>query len=151
MPHPLMESLQEYIGQPLPPGAPPFSRGLNGTLQVLSARFVKLRYTIARNWTTPTQTLHTAMMAALLDDAMSMIATLAGNGEEYAPLEMHVQYLKTAEVGQDVVVTARVTEEIGSVARVEGELTSGFGTRLAIAHAFFVPLDVPGPSSESRS
>ncbi len=143
MSHPLMETLQAYIGQALPPGAPPFSRSLNGTLQVLSPRFVKLRYTIAKNWTTPAQTMHTAMMAALLDDAMNMIATLAGDGGEYAPLELHVQYQKTAEVGQDVVVTARVIQEIGDTLRVEGELTSGFGSRLALAYAHFVPLTPP--------
>jgi uncharacterized protein (TIGR00369 family) len=78
---------------------------------------------------------HGGIVAAALDDAMAQLFHMKGHASLTARLE--IRFRREAPVGQQLVVTARLTGERTKLFTAEAELSLPDGTRLAEAKGTF--------------
>jgi len=79
---------------------------------------------------------HGGIVAAALDDAMANLFHM--RGQETLTVRLEVRFRREAQVGQRLVVSARMTGERGRVFTAEATLALPDGTRLADGRGTFV-------------
>ena len=123
----VMEMLQGMIDKPMGPEAPPFNRWLGGTLRKVQEGSITLDFVVRREMTNPAGVLHGGIQAAFIDDLMGMTATALDEEHYYISLNLHVDYLGRALVGETITATSSIIRRGKQIINAQCELFNAQG------------------------
>ena len=126
----ILAFMQTQIGQSMSQSPSPVARWLNGTLKAVSEGSLTVEFTVRQEMTNPVGILHGGISAAMMDDVLG--ATVFSLGEEnfFASVNLNVDYLSSAKLGEVVTVQSRVVRKGRNVIHAECQITNAEGKLL---------------------
>jgi uncharacterized protein (TIGR00369 family) len=144
--------LQRYLNREATDSISPLGRWLRGVVREVEAGKVTVDFLIREEMTNPIGGLHGGAVAAMLDEALGTAVFSLGNAHFYATVNLSIDYLDTAYLGETVTVRARVVRQGKNIVNVEGRVYNAHHKLLAKASANLVrtktPSDFPAKSGE---
>ena len=119
------------VGQDMSTSLSPFGRWLNGT--ILSAGYGHLvaEFRIREEMTNPGSVLHGGASAAILDDLIGVMVFCLGRDYAYTSVNLTVDFLHAARLGDLVTATAKLIRGGKSVIHCEGQIVAQDGKIIA--------------------
>lgn len=111
------------------------SSWLDGTLLAISRGRISVNYTVRPEMTNPSGYLHGGIQAAMLDDCLGIVCATLGYDVAALSIDLHVDFLGTAHVGDVLVARAHVLREGERVIYALGELDGDDGEPVARAQS----------------
>ena len=127
---PIVQAFRTMIGRKLE-GAPPFTTWLDGRIVSCDVGEMEIRYTLRPEMANPTGLLHGGMQAAMIDDLIGMTALTLGEEGFMLTIDLHVNFLGKAKVGQTVKARAKFIRSGRQVAHAVCEIIDEEGTIIA--------------------
>lgn len=138
----LLEELQPYIGSAFGEYSPSaVGRSTNPTLIAADESGVALAFEVREEMTNPVGTLHGGWMSVMLDETIGMSTFVTSNGRFFATVNLAVDFLSSAKVGEVVTVRATIQRRGRRVINVQGEITDAKGTLVARATSNLIAVD----------
>lgn len=122
------KSAQEVDGVPTPTGI-----WLNGILRKVEAGYLQFEHTVRKEMTNPAGQLHGGMLATMIDDCMGGALTSLTVERFYTTVDLHVNYLGSARLGDKIWVEAQVVRAGRRMAFMKATVTNEGGKLLAEA------------------
>ncbi len=119
-----LDFLRSRIGQPVSDSISPFGRWLNGTIRVADYGKLVAEFIIREEMTNPAGGLHGGAAAAILDDLIGTLVFTLGREYVYATVNLSIDFLHTARVGEVITVTAEVTRPGKNIVHCDGRIVS---------------------------
>lgn len=126
----LIAMLREGIGKPFAMNPSPVGRLLDGVLEELHDDGATVSYVVREEWTNPAGVLHGGFAATMLDD-LTGATVMVMTGRYFASINLHIDYLAPARVGDRVYARSRLVRQGKRLANVEGTLTLPSGELVA--------------------
>jgi uncharacterized protein (TIGR00369 family) len=145
----MIEYFRQYIGQPaseIP--APPFTQWLNGTLRVVEQGEMEAEFIVRKEMTNPAGMLHGGIHSAILDDIVGMTVALYGLEHLYVSVNLSVDFLAPAKVGEKVIARSKVTRAGKTIVNAVAELYNESGTLLSRATTNMANTGLPAIRSQ---
>ncbi len=118
-----LDYLKQCIGQSTRQhGLGAVSRWINGTLLQAEEGHLKLKFIVDETWLNPSQTFHGGMAATLIDDVMGMTIYSLGNENFFTTINLQLDYLSFALVGDEILVEAKVVRKGINVIHIEATI-----------------------------
>lgn len=132
----MLQLLQGVIGEDLKkyPVAP-FTKWLNGKMISAEKGRIKMSVTIRPEMANPTGILHGGIQSAILDDAIGICCATLGEEGFHLSIDMHVDYLGRASIGDDVIAEAEIVREGKNIVNAKATLKDTKGNYVATAHS----------------
>lgn len=138
----LLEELQPLVGQPFGQYSPSaVGRNANPILLSADESGVALAFAVREEMANPVGTLHGGWMAVMLDETIGMSTFVVTNGKFYATVNLAVDFLSSAKVGETVTVRAIIQRRGRRVINVQGEITDSKGALIARATSNLIAVD----------
>ncbi|MCU0445580.1 MAG: PaaI family thioesterase [Microscillaceae bacterium] len=128
-----LDWLKNQIGKETTVSPSPFARWLKGTLLEVEVGAVKVAFEIRPEMANPMGILHGGVIAGMLDDVLGMATLTLGNSHFYATVNLALDYLASAKVGERVIVEAKIVRNGKQIIHAVGEINSESGKLLAKA------------------
>ncbi|MCL4249696.1 MAG: PaaI family thioesterase [Anaerolineae bacterium] len=128
----VFDSLQALIGQPLADSPSPLGRWLGGVLRAAEPGSISMAYTVRAEMTNPAGVLHGGMIASMMDELIGM-TVVATTGRYHASVNLAVDFLSSARVGDVVICTTRIVRQGRQIVHAEASLTTEGGKLIARA------------------
>ncbi|WP_234736712.1 PaaI family thioesterase [Tellurirhabdus bombi] len=140
-----LQFFQSMIGQDMRQSISPLGRWLNGVLRVAEQGSLTADYVVREEMCNPMQVLHGGTVSAMLDDLIG--ATVYSLGREYAytSINLSVDFLHAARLGETVTATARIVRAGKNVIHAEGVLVAEDGKLVAKASSNLVQTSLKLP------
>ncbi|WP_044172999.1 PaaI family thioesterase [Flectobacillus major] len=123
---------QQNIGKRIADNSPsPVARFLDGTLIAAEEGSITVEYIVKENMVNPAHILHGGIAATMLDDIIGMTVFTMGNNVFYSTVNLSVDYLFSAKIGEKVLVKSRVVRMGKKIAHAEGEIRNENGVLIA--------------------
>jgi acyl-coenzyme A thioesterase 13 len=106
---------------------PPFTRWLGGVLRAVEVGAIAMEFTVREEMTNPVGFLHGGVQCAIMDDAIGLAGATLGDEKFLLSVNLTVDYLSKAKVGERVIADARIVREGRKVVNAECRLTSSDG------------------------
>ncbi|MCP4762547.1 MAG: PaaI family thioesterase [archaeon] len=112
---------------------PPLTKWLNPT--IIDAKYgeIEVRYIIRPEMANPTGLLHGGIQCTMLDDIMGMTSTTLGLKGFLISIDLHIDYLGKAKVGEEVFAKGKIIREGKNIVHAEGQLFNKERKLIAIA------------------
>jgi uncharacterized protein (TIGR00369 family) len=132
----MLELLQAVIGEDLNkyPVAP-LTKWLNGRILSAERGHIKMTLSIRPEMANPTGILHGGIQSAILDDAIGICCATLGEEGFHLSIDMHIDYLGRAAVGEDVIAEAEIVREGKNIVNAKASLKDSKGNYVATAHS----------------
>jgi uncharacterized protein (TIGR00369 family) len=117
----VLAGLREHIGKPLPMNLSPVGRWLDGILEELHEDGATVSYAVREEMTNPAGILHGGMAATMMDE-LTGATVMVITGRFYASINLSMDYLAPARLGERVYARSRVVREGKRLVHVEGTL-----------------------------
>lgn len=138
----LLEQLQPLVGKPFGEFSPSaVGRGANPILVSADDTGVALAFEVREEMTNPVATLHGGWMAVMLDETIGMSTFVVSNGRFYATVNLSVDFLSSAKIGEVVTARAVIQRKGRRVINVQGEITDSRGAVIARATSNLIAVD----------
>lgn len=138
----LLEELQPLIGSHFGKYSPsPVGQNANPILVSADETGVALAFEVKSEMTNPVGTLHGGWMAVMLDEVIGMSTFVVANGRFYATVNLSVDYLATAKVGETVTARATIQRRGRRLINVQGELIDAKGVLVARATSNLIAVE----------
>lgn len=128
-----MANVQQFVGRHIPEQLSPVGGWLGETLLRLTEGELAASFVVRREMTNPSGILHGGIMATMLDELMGLTVFLLDDESFFASINLTIDFLASARVGEEVIGAARVIRRGRRVVNVEGTLSRADGTLLARA------------------
>lgn len=99
----------------------PLGRWLNGKLVAVEDGSLTVEFVVRPEMTNPAQILHGGITASMIDDLMGMTVFSLGRDSFYTTVNLNLDYLAPAKVGDTVIVKTKVIRAGRSVVNIECE------------------------------
>ncbi len=129
--NPVVRFLKPYIGRRDRPYDPPFTRWLDGVLTEVEEGEVTMEFMVREEMANPVGLLHGGVENAIIDDAIGIAVLTLGQRTFFMSVNLAVDYLGRAEVGETVIARARVLRRGRRVLNAQCELVNGDGAVIA--------------------
>ncbi|AFK02598.1 phenylacetic acid degradation-related protein [Emticicia oligotrophica DSM 17448] len=104
-----LEFFKQHIGKNASEVSPsPLGRWLNGKLISAEEGSLIVEFTVREEMTNPGRILHGGTMASMLDDVMGMTVFSLGKENFYSTINLNVDYLLPAQVGESIFVKSKI-------------------------------------------
>lgn len=129
--NPRLEFFRARIGQDMSGSISPFGRWLNGTIRDVDYGRLVADFTIREEMTNPAGVLHGGAGAAILDDLIGAMVYSLGWEYAYTSVNLTIDFLHAARLGELVTVTAEVIREGKNIIHCEGRIVASTGKIIA--------------------
>jgi len=129
--NPRLEFFRARIGQDMSGSISPFGRWLNGTIRDVDYGRLVADFTIREEMTNPAGVLHGGAGAAILDDLIGAMVYSLGREYAYTSVNLTIDFLHAARLGELVTVTAEVIREGKNIIHCEGRIVASTGKIIA--------------------
>lgn len=120
----------------------PIGQWLDGTIVSADENGIALAFDVRPEMVNPAGTLHGGYMALLLDEVIGGASMVCSNGRFYATINLAIDFLNPAQVGDVVTVRATIQRKGRRLWNVQGEITRADGTLVARATANLIAADI---------
>lgn len=145
----MLDYFRQYIGKPasqIP--SPPFTQWLNGTLRRVEQGELEAEFTVRKEMTNPAGMLHGGIHSAILDDLIGMTVALYGLENLYVSVNLSVDFLAPAKVGEKVIARSKVIRAGKTIVNAIGELYNESGMLLSRATTNMANTGLPAIRSQ---
>lgn len=129
----MLDAFRSQIGSSFAQGPSPLGRWLNGTLRAADAGTLTVEFLVREEFTNPAGTLHGGVIAAICDDVIGATVFSLGLPQIYASINLNVDYLAPARIGDFVTVTTRIVQQGRTIINTVAEFQRADGKLLARA------------------
>lgn len=98
------------------------SRWIDGVLLEAEEGHLRIQFTVKEEWLNPAKTLHGGMAATLIDDVMGITIYSLGNEYFFTTINLQLDYLSFALVGDTIIVEAKVVRKGVNVIHIEATI-----------------------------
>ncbi|WP_460911883.1 PaaI family thioesterase [Spirosoma areae] len=126
-----LELWRAQIGQNINNSLSPFGRWLNGIIREADYGRLVADFTIRDEMTNPAGVLHGGVAAAILDDLVGTMVFMLGREYAYTSVNLTIDYLHAARVGDVVSSTANVVRAGKNIIHCEGQIMAHDGKIVA--------------------
>lgn len=127
----ILSFFKKHIGTQPPEMAPPFNKWLNGILRKAEPGTVTMEFEIRKEMTNPVGMLHGGMHAAMMDEVMGMAVATVHDETFFTTVNLAIDYLDKAVVGENVFVEATVIRKGKNMIHVVAEVRNREGVLLS--------------------
>lgn len=118
-----LEVFKEYIGTRVAEKSiSPVAKFLDGVLVGAHDHGIEIEYQVKEEMVNPARILHGGIAATMLDDIIGMTVFMMGNGVFYSTVNLSVDYLFSARLGETVRVKSKIVRMGKKIAHAEGEI-----------------------------
>jgi acyl-coenzyme A thioesterase 13 len=118
--NPIIEFFKSSIGKYAGDMSPsPLGRWLNGKLIAVEEGSVEVEFVVREEMTNPLSILHGGTAASMLDDVMGMTVYMLGRENFYTTVNLNVDYLSPAKVGDTLLVKSKIIRAGKTVINIE--------------------------------
>lgn len=110
-----LEFFKSHIGETLDKTPSPAGNHLEGTLLEVDHHFIKVQYTIRPDMCNPGRILHGGIAALMMDDVIGMGNFVAGSEYLMTSINLNVDFLSSAQIGDVVEVSAKLVRSGANV------------------------------------
>lgn len=128
-----MDNIRQFVGGKIPERISPVGGWLGGTLLRAVEGELAASFVVRREMTNPSGILHGGIMATMLDELMGFTVFLLDDESFFASINLTIDFLASARMGDEVIATTRVIRRGRRVVNVEGTLSRADGTLIARA------------------
>ncbi len=121
--NPVVQHLKSYVGKPTRAEDPPFTRWLQGVLLEVEEGELAMMFVVREEMANPVGYLHGGVQNAVIDDVIGFAAMTLGGESFYVSLNLHVDYLGKARVGDRFVARARIHRHGNRIVNAQCELS----------------------------
>jgi uncharacterized protein (TIGR00369 family) len=114
---------------------PPFSKFLNGKLIGAKRGEIELEFYVRPEFANPTGLLHGGMECALMDDVIGMTTATLGYEGFLISIDLQVNYLGKAKVGEKVRIKAAIVREGHNIVHAFAQIFDTDGTLIATGNS----------------
>lgn len=108
-----------------------FARWLNGTLRTVDPGRLVVEYVVREDMTNPVGTLHGGVASAIMDDMAGMLVFSLGRENAYTSVNLAVDFLHSARVGDLLTVTAELIRAGKNIVHAEVRIRAADGKIIA--------------------
>ncbi len=131
MENPILQELKKHIGKPYQNIRSAAGAHLQYTLQKITEGEVEASLHVRDVLTNPSKQLHGGMMAMLIDEIAGLAFYTQGVSTIYSTLNLQVDYLHSALLGQTITAKAKVIKTGKKIANVHCEVSNETGLLIA--------------------
>jgi uncharacterized protein (TIGR00369 family) len=147
----MLNFFQQLVGQSLDhPMAPPFTQWLGGKLLRVEQGETDMSFTVRKEMTNPAGMLHGGIHAAIMDDLVGMTVAVYGLDNLYVSVNLSVDFIAPARVGDTVIARAKVTRAGKTIVSATAEILNEKGHLLSRASTNMANTGLPAIGSVSR-
>jgi uncharacterized protein (TIGR00369 family) len=121
--NPIVEYLQNFIGQEVTESPSAFSLWLNGRLLHAIEGDVKGEYTVREDMTNPLKNLHGGVVSGIMDDIMGLAVFTLNKESFFTSVNLQVDFLAPAKIGEVIQAHAKVVRNGRNIVNVECTVT----------------------------
>ena len=135
------------IGKKVSEGNPiPLMKWLDGTLHDAQEGSLTFKHTIKPEYTNPLGILHGGIAATFMDDVIGATVFSLGKPNVYVSLNLNVDFLSKAQVGEDIYATAVVIKNGENIIHLEATIKSEAGRIIAKATSNMAKVNISNPN-----
>lgn len=112
-------------------GLAPLSRWLDGKLVAAEVGSLSVEFDIREDFSNPAMILHGGVAAAMMDEVMGMTVYSLGKDAFFASVNLNVDYLRPAKVGETVLVKSEIIKDGHTIVHAECVITNQEGKIVA--------------------
>lgn len=131
--NPQLEQFKKLIGQKLDKTPSMAGNWLGGTLLEINMEWIKVSYTVTSEMCNPARILHGGVASLMMDDVIGMGNFVAGSEYLMTSINLNVDFLATAQVGEVLEVSAKLVRSGANLNHWESVITKGSGKLVAKA------------------
>lgn len=132
MTNPIIEFLKSNIGGRMGEGSPSLvAKWLDGELVAAEYGSLTFRFEVKPEFTNPAMILHGGVSAAMMDEVLGATVYSLDKGAFYATVNLNVDYLRPAKVGEKVLATSEIIKEGKTLIHAACTLTNEAGEIVA--------------------
>ncbi len=138
----MLLAFQEQKGKAF--GSPsPVGKWLAGTLIDAQEGELLVSYEVRQDFTNPMGVMHGGIYALMLDDVLGAAVFMLDNEFIFTTLNLNIDYLKSAKVGETITVHAHIIRAGKNVVHCEAKLKNAEGKLLAKATSNLAKTHIP--------
>ncbi|CAN5610639.1 PaaI family thioesterase [soil metagenome] len=126
-----LDFFQSQIGQSMSNSISPLGRWLNGTIRAADYGRLVADFSVREDMTNPGGVLHGGAATAILDDLIGAMVFTLGREFAYASINLTIDFLHAARLGEVVTAVAEVIREGKSIVHCEGRIVAADGKIVA--------------------
>lgn len=149
--NPIVEEFRKYIDQPFSDARFPVGQWLAGVLKEVNEGHVTAEVTIRPEMANYTGRIHGGMLALIIDDLIGGTTYTLGTPTVYMSVNLSVDYLLTAKVGETLTGTTRIIRKGRTLINAECEISNARGKLIARGHSNLVNTGLPQPTAPKNS
>ena len=131
MDNPILEELKRSIGKPYQNIRSAAGAHLQYAIQKIEAGKVSVSLEVRDVLTNPSKQLHGGMMAMLIDEISGLAFYAQGVTTIYTTLNLHIDYMHSAMLGETIIATATVMKTGKKIANIHCDVRNQEGLILA--------------------
>jgi acyl-coenzyme A thioesterase 13 len=130
---PQLELLKSAIGKKLDRTPSAAGNWLAGTLLEVEQQHIKVAYEVRPEMCNPAQILHGGIASLMMDDVIGMGNFVSGSEYLMTTINLHVDFLSSAQIGEVVEVSAKLVRSGGNLNHWEASIRKESGKIVAKA------------------
>ena len=130
---PQLELLKRAIGKKLDRTPSAAGNWLAGTLLEVEQQHIKVAYEVRPEMCNPAQILHGGIASLMMDDVIGMGNFVSGSEYLMTTINLHVDFLSSAQIGEVVEVSAKLVRSGGNLNHWEASIRKESGKLVAKA------------------
>jgi uncharacterized protein (TIGR00369 family) len=130
---PQLELLKRAIGKKLDRTPSAAGNWLAGTLLEVEPQHIKVAYEVRPEMCNPAQILHGGIASLMMDDVIGMGNFVSGSEYLMTTINLHVDFLSSAQIGEVVEVSAKLVRSGGNLNHWEASIRKESGKLVAKA------------------
>jgi uncharacterized protein (TIGR00369 family) len=141
--NPIRQHFRDQLGKEVAATPQGFSEWIKPKMIEVEDDSITIEVKVTPEMCNPAGTLHGGMHAAILDEVIGMTVAAMGNDTHFVSLNMTMDYLRPARVGESVRATSQVIRKGRTAIHLIGQLTNSEGKELSRATQNMVTTGVP--------
>ncbi len=129
----VLQRLKDHIGKELSDSPSPFGSWLKGTVRAVEIGSLTIEFTVRKEMTNPAHILHGGATAAIMDDVMGMTVASLGHDSFFATVNLSIDYLSSAKVGDIITATSKINREGKHIVNIDCVIVNQDGKILSKA------------------
>jgi uncharacterized protein (TIGR00369 family) len=146
----MLEIFRASIGKRLE-GAPPFTTWLDGRIVSCEPGRIEIRFVVRPEMANPAGLLHGGVQAAIHDDVIGMAGITLEEGAFMLSIDLHVNFLGKARVGQSLKARARFVRTGRRISHAVCEIIDEAGSVISRGDSNLLKTNVPAEIQANHS
>ncbi len=146
MTNPIVAMLQKQIGKEGAQNAiSPVAKYIGGIMRVVESGEITIEYLVKKEHSNPTGGIHGGVVSLLMDEVIGIAVFSMNNDYLFTSINLSVNFLSSAKVGDTILVTAKVVRKGRKVIYVESDITKLDGKVIARSSSNMTVTPVKNP------